>query len=109
MSFYSTNNRSRFVDLKEAVTQGLAPDNGLYMPEMIPVLPESFFKTIGDRSFTENSFIVADNLLKGSIPDAELRRIVEHTIQFDAPLVEIEQDIYSLELFHGPTLAFKDF
>jgi threonine synthase len=109
MRFYSTNNRSRFVDLKEAVTQGLAPDNGLYMPEMIPVLPKSFFKTIGDRSFTENSFIVADNLLKGSIPDAELRRIVEHTIQFDAPLVEIEQDIYSLELFHGPTLAFKDF
>jgi threonine synthase len=109
MRFYSTNNRSRFVDLKEAVTQGLAPDNGLYMPELIPVLPESFFKTIGDRSFAENSFIIADNLLRGSIPESELKRIVEHTIQFDAPLVELEQHIFSLELFHGPTLAFKDF
>lgn len=97
------------MDLKEAVTRGLAPDNGLYMPENIPVLPKTFFDSIDQRSFVENAFIVADNILKGSVPSSELRRIVEHTIQFDAPLVKIEEDVSALELFHGPTLAFKDF
>ena len=109
MKFYSTNNPDLKVDLKHAVTQGLAPDNGLYMPERIPVLPDNFFDTIAEKSFQEIAFEVADNLIGEDIPKAELRRIVEHTIQFDAPLVEIEKDIYALELFHGPTLAFKDF
>ena len=109
MKFYSTNNPDLKVDLKQAVMQGLAPDNGLYMPERIPALPKNFFDTISKKSFQEIAFEVADNLIGEDIPKAELRRIVEHTIQFDAPLVEIEKDIYALELFHGPTLAFKDF
>lgn len=109
MYFYSTNNRSAKVDLRQAVTQGLAPDNGLYMPERIAVLPPEFFEGIHKMSFVDIGFTVAQKLLAGSIPDAELRKIVEHTIQFDAPLVEIEPGIHALELFHGPTLAFKDF
>jgi threonine synthase len=109
MNFYSTNNKNVKVDLQHAVTEGLAPDNGLYMPEHIPVLPESFFKTIQDKSFQEIAYSVAQNLIGDDIPTAELKRIVEHTIQFEAPLVEIENDIFALELFHGPTLAFKDF
>jgi threonine synthase len=109
MKFYSTNDKSVRIDLKEAVTQGLAPDNGLYMPEEIPVLPKHFFDNIESRSFQENAFLISQNLLGGSIPEVELKRIVNHTIQFDAPIVEIEKDIFALELFHGPTLAFKDF
>jgi len=109
MKFYSTNNPDLKVDLKQAVTQGLAPDNGLYMPEKIPVLPKAFFDTIAKKSFQEIAFDVADNLIGEDVPKAELRRIVEHTIQFDAPLVELGNNIYALELFHGPTLAFKDF
>src|SRR5688500_20305260 len=109
MKFYSTNNPELKVDLKQAVTQGLAPDNGLYMPEIIPLLPKTFFDTIAKKSFQEIAFEVADNLIGEDIPKAELKRIVEHTIQFDAPLVELEDNIYALELFHGPTMAFKDF
>ena len=109
MKFYSTNNPDLKVDLKQAVTQGLAPDNGLYMPEKIPALPKAFFDTIAKKSFQEIAFEVADNLIGEDVPKAELQRIVEHTIQFDAPLVELGENIYALELFHGPTLAFKDF
>lgn len=109
MQFYSTNNRSVKVDLREAVTQGLAPDNGLYMPERIPTLSNEFFAGMHEMSFVDIGFTVAQHLLGGSIPDAELRKIVEHTIRFDAPLVEVEPGIHALELFHGPTLAFKDF
>lgn len=109
MKYYSTNNKNLTVDLKQAVTQGLAPDNGLYMPESIPVLPVDFFRTIDKKSFQEIALTVTQNILGDDIPANELKRIVEHTIQFDAPLVEIEQDIFALELFHGPTMAFKDF
>lgn len=109
MKFYSTNNTHHQVSLKEAVLQGLAPDNGLYMPEQIPVLPASFFEKLHKLSFQEIGFAVANNLIGNDLPEAELKRIVDHTIQFDAPLVEMEKNIFSLELFHGPTLAFKDF
>ena len=109
MKFYSTNNPTVKVDLKQAVTQGLAPDNGLYMPEKIPVLPKEFFEDLGSRSFQEIAFEVASNLLGEDVPAEELKRIVAHTIQFDAPLTALEDNIYALELFHGPTLAFKDF
>lgn len=109
MKFYSTNNRNLKVDLREAVTQGLAPDNGLYMPEHIPVLPEKFFETLSSKSFQEIAFEVAQNFVGEDVPSAELKRIVEHTIQFDAPVVAVEDNVYALELFHGPTLAFKDF
>ena len=109
MKFYSTNNLNLKVDLKQAVTQGLAPDNGLYMPEQIPVLSKEFFNSISEKSFPEIAFEVAQNLLGDDISKEELKRIVEHTIQFDAPLVALEKDVYALELFHGPTMAFKDF
>jgi threonine synthase len=109
MKFYSTNNTDLKVDLKQAVTQGLAPDNGLYMPEEIRPLPKSFFDTLPDMSFQEIAYHVSYHLLGADVPEADLKRIVEHTIQFDAPLVSIEDDIYALELFHGPTMAFKDF
>jgi len=109
MKFYSTNNKNLIVDLRRAVTEGLAPDNGLYMPVEIPRLPDEFFRDLAGRSFREIGFEVSRNLLRGDIPDSELRKIVDHTIQFDAPLVKVEENVHALELFHGPTLAFKDF
>lgn len=109
MKFYSTNSPGLMVDLRQAVTQGLAPDNGLYMPERIPLLPKDFFDTIHQRSFREIALTVTQNLIGDDIPSGDLKRIVDHTIQFEAPLVPVEKDVYSLELFHGPTLAFKDF
>jgi threonine synthase len=109
MKYYSTNNRENKVTLREAVVEGLAPDNGLYMPEQIPVLSKDLLTTLQELSLKEIAFEVSKALLGNDLPEDELKRIVNHTIQFDAPLVEIEQDIYALELFHGPTLAFKDF
>lgn len=109
MNFYSTNNKSLRVSLQQAVTQGLAPDNGLYMPEHIPTLPSEFFNAIHQKSFQEIAFTVAQNILGQDLPAAELKKIIEHTIQFDAPVIRVEKDVYALELFHGPTMAFKDF
>jgi threonine synthase len=109
MQYYSTNNRNHRVTLKEAVLRGLAPDDGLYMPEYIPVLPKSFFDSITEKSFQDNSLRVAKNLVGDDIPDVDLKRMIENTIQFDAPLVDLGDRIFSLELFHGPTMAFKDF
>ncbi|HEY0741452.1 MAG TPA: threonine synthase [Chryseosolibacter sp.] len=109
MILYSTKNRSHQVTLREAVIRGLAPDNGLYMPTEIRSLPRTFFGSLPERSFQEISFDVAKHLIGDSLPEQELKRIVDHTIQFDAPLVEVEKNIFALELFHGPTLAFKDF
>jgi len=109
MQFYSTNNRSSRVSLKDAVLEGLAPDNGLYMPVTIPKLPSSFFGDLKNKSFQQIGVEVAKNIIGDDLTDAEIEKIVGHTIQFDAPLVEVEKNIYSLELFHGPTLAFKDF
>jgi threonine synthase len=109
MKFYSTNNKNLKVDLKQAVTQGLAPDNGLYMPENIPTLPSSFFEALPTMSFQDMAFEVANALLGEDIPKADLRAMIEHTIQFDAPVVNVDDNVYALELFHGPTMAFKDF
>src|SRR5690349_12644444 len=109
MKFYSTNNKNQKVSLRDAVIQGLAPDNGLYMPEEIRPLPKKFFETIDQLSFKEIANKVAAHLTGNEIPESDLKAIVDHTIQFDAPLVEIEEGIYALELFHGPTMAFKDF
>ncbi|HEY8938308.1 MAG TPA: threonine synthase [Cyclobacteriaceae bacterium] len=109
MNFYSTNNKNQKVSLEQAVTKGLAPDNGLYMPEHIPVLSSDFFANIHTKSFQEIGFAVAQALLGDDLSTSDLKRIVDHTIQFDAPLAEVEKDIYALELFHGPTMAFKDF
>ena len=109
MQFYSTNNPTLKVDLRRAVTEGLAPDNGLYMPVQIPVLPKAFFRDLSTRSFRDIALDVARNILAGTVPDDELARIVAHTVTFDAPVVGVDENIYALELFHGPTAAFKDF
>jgi threonine synthase len=109
MNYYSTNNKTTSISLQEAVIQGLAPDNGLYMPERIPVLSSDFFEALPGMPFRDIAFEVAKNLIGEDLPVNELKRIVDHTIQFDAPVVPIEEDIYALELYHGPTLAFKDF
>jgi threonine synthase len=109
MKFYSTNNRSLSVTLKEAVVQGLAPDNGLYMPDHLPEFPPSFFDGLHEKTLEEIAFEVAVKFTKDEIPEDELRKIISHTIAFDAPLVAIEKNVSALELFHGPTMAFKDF
>ena len=106
--FYSTNNPSLTVSLQEAVVKGLAEDKGLFMPEKIEKLPQEFFDTIGTLSFPEIAYTVAEAFFGSDIEADELKKIVNETLSFDTPLVEVEDRIYSLELFHGPTLAFKD-
>ncbi len=108
MRYYSTNNRNKLVSLKEAVLKGLAPDQGLYMPERIEPLPASFWQNITTYSYQEMAFHVAKQLLGHALPDEDLQGMVMHTLSFDTPVVEVEKDVFSLELFHGPTLAFKD-
>lgn len=109
MNFYSTNNPQHIVSLKEAVIKGLAPDQGLYMPQMIPAMPQSFFDRFSEMSFQEIGQEVMGALFGEDLDSSQIKALVEHTLAFDAPLVKVEEGIYSLELFHGPTLAFKDF
>jgi threonine synthase len=109
MKLYSTKDHNTFVDLKEAVFKGLPDDNGLYMPHNIPQLPPSFFENIKDYSLQEIAFEVCKNLFQGYIPEKDLKEIVEKAINFPAPLVKLDDEKYILELFHGPSLAFKDF
>jgi threonine synthase len=109
MRFYSTNSPTNFTSLKEAVLQGLAPDNGLYMPETIPVFPPAYFQSIHERTFREMALAVASAFASDEVPAEALTDIVDQTLQFDAPLVEVEESVSALELFHGPTMAFKDF
>src|SRR5690606_1576703 len=109
MQFYSTNNKQSFVPFREAVFNSLPKDKGLYMPESIPQLDEDFLNNIDQFSFSEIAFKVAENIIGQDIPAADLKRIVEETVNFDAPLVQLKDGSYILELFHGPSLAFKDF
>lgn len=109
LRYYSTNDKQLSVTLRDAVIYGQAKDGGLYMPASIPVLPASFYDGIEHLTFQEIGYAVAKAFLKDEVPDEEIKRIVNHTIDFDAPLVEVGLDLYSLELFHGPTMAFKDF
>jgi threonine synthase len=109
MKLYSTKDKTHIVELKEAVLRGLPPDNGLYMPEHIPSLPKSFFDNLPDLSFQEIAFTVCKNLFQGYIPESDLREIIEKAVNFPAPLVRLDEQIHILELFHGPSLAFKDF
>lgn len=108
MKYYSTNHNTPDVTLELAVTQGLAADRGLFMPERIDPLPESFYQEIGSMSFQELSFGVAKKFFGEDIPDLTLKQIVYDTLSFDTPLVPVTEHIYSLELFQGPTSAFKD-
>ena len=93
----------------EAVFNSLPADKGLYMPRTIPRINPEFIRNLHNYSFSEISFEVAKALLDGAIPDDELQKIVSATINFDAPLIEISDKTHTLELFHGPSLAFKDF
>lgn len=94
--------------LHEAVVKGLAGDRGLYMPETIKTLPQSFFDNIDKLSFQEIAFTVAQAFFGEDVNEEDLRKIVYDTLSFDCPVVRVADNIYSLELFHGPTLAFKD-
>ena len=109
MKLYSTNNRDNQVSLKEAVLKSLAKDKGLYMPIDIPMLPNDFIKNLNYYSLPEIAFTVCSNLFKDEIAPADLMQIVSTAINFPAPVVPITSNISALELFHGPSLAFKDF
>lgn len=108
MKYYSTNLQEKGSSLRDAVVNGLAKDKGLYMPDDIPVLPAKFYSMIDHLSFQEMAFSVAYMLFAEEVHANMLKMIVNDTLSFDAPLVKVEENIYSLELFHGPTLAFKD-
>jgi len=108
MKYYSTNKNTPDVSLKEAVVKGLAADNGLFMPERIEKFDAAFFDQIDQLSFQEIAFEVAKKFFGEDVDAEHLKEIVYDTLQFDCPLVKVNDSIYSLELFHGPTLAFKD-
>lgn len=108
MKYYSTNGNAPMATLKEAVIRGLAPDGGLYMPERIALIPKAFFNNLEGMSFQEIAFVVANTLFGEDINSDELKTIVYDALNFPIPLKKIEDNIYTLELFHGPTLAFKD-
>ena len=109
MKLYSTNNRNLTVDLKEAVLKSLAPDKGLYMPVQIPRIEEDFFTGIERHSFQEIAFRLCSNLFENYIPINDLEKIIDLSVTFPAPLVSLNDHSSVLELFHGPSLAFKDF
>ena len=108
MKFHSTNKISPSVDFREATIRGQAPDRGLYYPDQIPSFTDSFIKGLKNMSKEDIAFTVIKPYTGESIPDEELFRIVSETVNFDFPLVKVSDSAYSLELFHGPTLAFKD-
>lgn len=108
MKYYSTNHNSPVVSFKEATIKGQAPDKGLYFPEKIPALPEELIKNINSFSKEEIAYRVIAPYVGEAIPGNELQKIVNETVNFDIPLVKINDNISSLELYHGPTLAFKD-
>lgn len=108
MNYYSTNKQAPDATLEEAVVKGLAADKGLYMPYEIKSLPASFYEAIETLSFQEIAYRVADAFFGEDVPADVLRTIVYETLSFDVPVVPVTESIYALELFHGPTLAFKD-
>ena len=108
MQYYSTNGSAPIADLHKAVVKGLAEDRGLYMPERINKLPKAFFEDIDKMSFQELAYTVASAFFGEDVDSDALHDIVYDTLAFDCPVVKVTDNIYSLELFHGPTLAFKD-
>ena len=109
MRYYSTKNKTAFVSLREAVLKGLPGDNGLFMPETIPSIPKQDLQQFPSWDQGEVAAYISQKFLEGDVPDAMIRDIAEGAINFEAPLVQLEDDLHVLELFHGPTLAFKDF
>ncbi len=108
MKFYSSAHNSPIVDLKEAIIRSEAPDRGLYMPESIRKLPQAFFNNLSEMSVVEISYFVANTLFGPDVPANTIKRICEETFNFDMPLVNLDPNIYSFELFHGPTKSVKD-
>ena len=109
MKLFSTNDKENIVELSEAVLNAFPKDKGLFMPMHIPTLPSSFFKNIDQYTFPELSFIVAQSLIGDYIPESDLYQLISRSINFKAPLVRLSDKISTIELFHGPTMAFKDF
>lgn len=109
MNFYNTKDKKHLVSLREAVVHSLAPNGGLYMPEQIPALSPEFFTRAQNLTFAEIAFEVAKPYVENVLEQDHLKKIIAQTITFDAPLVKVEENVFALELFHGPTLAFKDF
>ena len=109
MQYYSTNNKSLNVSFKQAVLKGLSEDGGLFMPVSIPSLNKNFIENIESKSFQEIALEVAKGFIDGEIKESDLEKIVSEAINFDAPVIRLSDNHFILELFHGPTLAFKDF
>lgn len=108
MKYYSTNSQAPLASLKEAVVRGLAPDGGLYMPERVNSIPKAFFNNLDGMSLQEIAYVVANTLFGEDVDSEQLKAIVYDALNFPIPLKKIEDNIYVLEMFHGPTLAFKD-
>ncbi|MEC4005160.1 threonine synthase [Flavobacterium sp. SUN052] len=108
MNYYSLNNKNQKVTFQQAVIQGLAPDKGLYFPESLMQLSDAFFENIENLSKEEIAFEAIKQFVGDEIPEIELKQILKETLCFDFPLVKVEENVFSLELFHGPTMAFKD-
>ncbi len=108
MQYYSLNNKAPKVSFQDAVVKGLAPDKGLYFPEDIKSIDTSFFKNIENYSNNDIAYELIKQFVGDEIPTNTLKEIIADVLSFDFPLVEVEKDIYSLELYHGPTMAFKD-
>jgi len=108
MQFYSLNNQSPKVSFKEAVVRGIAPDRGLYFPEKITPLPDDFFENITALSEHEIAFKAVKQFVGDTLSDLELQQIIKEVLDFNLPVVSIDTNLATLELFHGPTMAFKD-
>jgi len=108
MNYYSLNKKAPNTSFKDAVIKGLAPDKGLYFPKSITPLPQPFFDNIDNLSHTEIAFEAIKQFVTPEIPEATLKTIVEETLSFDFPVIQLNKNISTLELFHGPTMAFKD-
>lgn len=108
MNYYSTNQQTNPVSFNEAVISGLAKDKGLFMPDHIPALPNSFINRLPDLSLLEIATEIALPFIGQEIPEEDLRAIIAEALDFEIPLIKLREDLYILELFHGPTLAFKD-
>ncbi|WCO00390.1 threonine synthase [Psychroserpens ponticola] len=108
MNYFSLNKKAPNTSFKDAVIKGLAPDKGLYFPEHITPLPKSFFENIDQLSYSEIAFQAIKQFVSPEIPESVLKVIIEETLNFNFPVIELDNNISTLELFHGPTMAFKD-
>ncbi|RPI44471.1 MAG: threonine synthase, partial [Bacteroidetes bacterium] len=108
VQYYSTSNRDLRFGLKDAVMKGLAPDRGLFMPVHFPVLTRPELESIRGKNLTEIALLLSGKLFRDDFPEKDLEELVSDAINFDTPLVRVDEDLFALELFHGPTMAFKD-